>query len=152
MKHVIMVCTGNICRSPMAAGLLSHTLPESLRPRVDVSSAGIHALQGYVAQTHAIETMARIGIDISGHRARQLTHDLALGADLILAMDMTHLSFIQGWPDLRPGNVRLLLDFDPLSKNRQVADPYGEPLAAYQQCLETLKPAVAGVVESFMGE
>ena len=148
MKHVIMVCTGNICRSPMAAGLLAHRLPEHLKSRIDVSSAGTNALQGYPAQDHAIEAMADIGIDISGHRARQLTHELAHNADWILTMEMAHLRFVKNWSHIPSGNLRLLLEFAPDSQVRQVADPYGGPLAAYQTCLETLKPAVEGVIEA----
>jgi protein-tyrosine-phosphatase len=145
-KRVIVVCTGNICRSPMAAGLLAHHLAGDLGSAIEVSSAGTNALQGYPAQDHAIEIMARIGVDISGHRARQLTRALALSADLILAMEMAHLWFIQRWEEIQQEKLRLLLEFDPKAKSRQVTDPYGGPLSGYQRCLETLQPAVAGIV------
>lgn len=146
MEHIIMVCTGNICRSPIAAGLLAHCLPEHLKSRINVSSAGTNALQGYPASDHAVETMAKIGIDISGHRARQLTLELAHSADWLLTMEMAHLRFVQRWSHIPSDNLRLLLEFDPDSQVRQVADPYGGPLTAYQACLETLKPAVEGVI------
>lgn len=145
-KRVIVVCTGNICRSPMAAGLLAHDLPGDLSTVIDVTSAGTNALQGYPAQDHAIEIMARIGVDISGHRARQLTREIARSADLILAMEMAHLWFAQRWEEIPQETLHLLLEFDPKAKSRQVADPYGGPLSGYQTCLETLRPAVAGIV------
>jgi protein-tyrosine-phosphatase len=113
-----------------------------------VSSAGTNALQGYPAQDHAIEIMARIGVDISGHRARQLTRELALGADMILAMEMAHLWFIQRWEEIQQEKLHLLLEFDPKAKSRQVADPYGGPSSDYQRCLENLQPAVAGIVHT----
>lgn len=147
-KRVVVVCTGNICRSPMAAGLLAHHLPGDLAAAIEVASAGTNALQGYPAQDHAIEIMARIGIDISGHRARQLTREMARSADLILAMEMAHLWFIQRWQEIEQETLHLLLEFDPKAKSRQVADPYGGPLSGYQKCLGTLRPAVAGIVHS----
>jgi protein-tyrosine-phosphatase len=146
-KGVIVVCTGNICRSPMAAGLLAHHLSGDLGSTIEVASAGTNALQGYPAQDHALEIMARIGIDISAHRARQLTREMARSADLIIAMEMAHLWFIQQWEEIPPEALHLMLEFDPKAKSRQVADPYGGPLSGYQTCLETLRPAVAGIVQ-----
>lgn len=145
---MIVVCSGNICRSPMAAGLLTHRLSGDLRSAIEVISAGTNALQGYPAQNHAVEIMARIGVDISGHRARQLTREMARRADLILAMEMAHLWFIQQWEEIPQKTLHLLLEFDPKAKFRQVADPYGGPLSGYQICLETLRPAVEGVVQA----
>ena len=144
-KRVIVVCTGNICRSPMAAGLLARYLPEEVGSAIEVASAGANALQGYPAQEHAVEIMARIGVDISGHRARQLTREMARRADLILAMEMAHLWFIQRWEEIPREALHLWLEFDSKAKSRQVADPYGGPLSGYQTCLETLQPAVAGI-------
>lgn len=148
MRNVIVVCTGNICRSPMAAGLLASRLPESLCKTIQVFSAGTHALQGYPAQDHAIETMARIGIDISGHRARQLTPEMVRKAALILTMETAHLWYIRTLAEVPPEKLRLWLSFNPQTGMRQVADPYGGPLSAYQTCLETLSPAVAGIVDT----
>jgi protein-tyrosine phosphatase len=148
IKQVIVVCTGNICRSPMAAGLLAYHLPGDLSSTIEVTSAGTNALQGYPAQDNAIETMARIGVDIRGHRAHQLTREMACSADLILAMEMSHLWFAQRWEEIPQDKLRLLLEFDPMARSRHVADPYGGPLSAYQTCLETLRPAVEGVVHA----
>jgi protein-tyrosine-phosphatase len=146
MFHVMMVCTGNICRSPMAAGLLAHYLPVDLKKRVQVSSAGTHAMHGHKAQEHAIATMAQIGIDITAHRARQLTREMARSADLILTMEAAHLSWVKrtlGWRQAKP---RLLMEFDHQSPTTDIYDPYGDPLAAYQRCLQTLRPCIKGVI------
>lgn len=132
----------------MAAGLLAHRLPSDLSSTIDVSSAGTNALQGYPAQDHAVEAMSRIGVDIRGHRARQLTRQMACGADLILAMEMSHLWFAQRWEEIPQDKLRLLLEFDPKARFRQVPDPFGGPLSAYHTCLETLRPAVEGVVQA----
>jgi protein-tyrosine-phosphatase len=85
---VLVVCVGNICRSPMAEALLRARLGH--RPRFDVSSAGISALVGHPADEQAVALMKERGIDIGPHRARQLTPQLAAGADLILVMESGH--------------------------------------------------------------
>ena len=132
----------------MAAGLLAHHLSGDLSSIIEVTSAGTHALQGYPAQEYAVETMSRIGVDIRRHRARQLTREMACSADLILAMEMSHLWFAQRWEEIPQERLRLLLEFDPKARFRQVADPFGGPLSGYQTCLETLQPAIEGVVHA----
>jgi low molecular weight protein-tyrosine phosphatase len=82
IRRVLVVCIGNICRSPMAEGLIRQALPE-----LQVSSAGLAALVGHGADPIAVEIMAGAGIDISAHRARMLTEEIARDTDLILVMD-----------------------------------------------------------------
>ena len=132
----------------MAEGLLAHRLPADLQSIVRVSSAGINALQGYPAQEHAVETMAQIGVDIRGHRARQLTREMARSATLILTMEMAHIWFARRWEEIPAEKLRLLRAFDPQAKSQQVADPYGGSLADYQECLATLQSAIEGVVNT----
>ena len=141
-----MVCTGNICRSPMAEGLLRHYLPDDLKERIEVASAGTGALHGYQAQEHAIEAMAGLGIDIGNHRARQLTRSIARDADLILVMEAFHLGQVKrflGWGQNKP---RMISEFDSDTPVQDIQDPYGEPLAAYQTCIKTLRPCIRGVI------
>ncbi len=141
-----MVCTGNICRSPMAAGLLRHRLPPPLQGRVLVGSAGTHALHGHQAEPLAVQTMARIGIDIRDHRARHITREMVRRADLILTMENAQLHTVHQLLGWRKDNAQLLMNFNPLALGPEVDDPYGGPLSVYQACLETLEPCIEGVV------
>jgi protein-tyrosine-phosphatase len=140
-----MVCTGNICRSPMAAGLLRQCLPDDLKQRVDVTSAGTHALHGHKAHDYAITAMSEIGIDISNHRARQITREMARGADLILVMEADQGDMVKrllGWSRNKP---RRIGEFHPQFPLGDIEDPYGRPLEAYQVCIQTLQPCIEGV-------
>ena len=82
IRRVLVVCIGNICRSPMAEGLFRKAIPD-----VQICSAGISALVGHGADPIAVQIMAGAGVDISAHRARMLTDAIARDADLILVMD-----------------------------------------------------------------
>jgi len=91
MPTVLIVCTGNLCRSPMAAALLRARLArDEARWDWQVSSAGTWATDGLPASVHAVEEMAGRGIDLRAHRARNVTRELMAGADLILAMARNH--------------------------------------------------------------
>jgi protein-tyrosine-phosphatase len=146
-----MVCTGNICRSPMAAGLLRHCLPDELKQRVDVTSAGTHALHGHQAHDHAIMAMSEIGIDIGYHRARQITREMARGSDLILVMEANQADIVKrllGWNRNKP---RRISEFHPRYLLGDIADPYGRPLEAYKVCIQSLQPCIEGVRQWLSG-
>ncbi|MBK5092304.1 MAG: low molecular weight protein arginine phosphatase [Actinobacteria bacterium] len=88
--RILFVCTGNMCRSPMAEGLaravIDREYPET-RERFDFSSAGVAALEGNVPAREAVEVMMERGIDISGHRARNVTRRILEASDLVLTME-----------------------------------------------------------------
>jgi protein-tyrosine-phosphatase len=140
-----MVCTGNICRSPMAAGLLRNRLPDGLKQCVEVTSAGTYALHGHRAHDHAITAMAGFGIDISNHRARQITREMARGADLILVMEAVHGNIVKKLLGWSRSKTRMIGAFHPQEPLGDIVDPYGGPLEGYRDCIQTLQPCIEGV-------
>ncbi len=130
----------------MAAGLLSHHLPDDLSRRIAVSSAGTHGLEGYPAEPFAIEALAEMGIDISKHRARQIDRAMVRSADLILTMTADHARVVKRLIRWRQQPPRMISEFDTQTATHDIADPYGEPLASYRTCIRTLRPCIKGVI------
>ena len=142
-----MVCTGNICRSPMATGLLQNLMPADLRKITELSSAGTHALHGQQAAAPAIQAMIQLGFDIRQHRARQLTPEIGRRADLLVAMETMHLGFIKRLHIWNRPHMRLLGEFGPNPDVPEIEDPYGGPLQAYQACIENMRPCIDGLIQ-----
>ncbi|MFC1511945.1 low molecular weight protein arginine phosphatase [Candidatus Latescibacterota bacterium] len=102
---VVFVCTGNICRSPMAEGILKEMLTDEAErsgalPPLQVMSAGTHAMDGFNPSEYAVMVAAEEGIDISNYISRFLTGDVVDRADLILTMERDHTEMITHvWPN-----------------------------------------------------
>ncbi len=145
--RVLMICTGNICRSPMAAGLLAHLLPPSLNSGVVVQSAGTHGLHGNRAEPFAIQAAEAYGADITDHRARIVDATMVKSADLVLAMENYHLEKINGLLFFGCRYAHLIGSFDPQREHPEIEDPYGLPLQAYTQCAADIAACIPGVID-----
>ena len=142
MGSILFVCSGNVCRSPMAAGLLRQSLLDrNLAAGHRVFSAGLWALDGQPASANAIAAMTERGIDITDHVAHTLTAEDVASADLILGMSQEHVEVIQNtWPQYRWKAHRL---GEMSGKRRDIQDPYGKPLKAYRACAEVISSYLA---------
>ena len=133
IKRVLVVCIGNICRSPMAEGLLKNALPN-----VQVSSAGLGALVGHGADPIALGLMAEAGVDIAAHRARSLTDQIARDADLILVMDEQQKQQIaQQYPYTRGKVFRLAK-----AAKQDIPDPYRQSPEVFQSVFAQIRSGV----------
>ena len=145
---LLVICTANICRSPMAAGLLQHALaaqPEPLRS-LKVLSAGVSARPGEPVSENSVVALRKVGIDISHHVSRPLTQELLNRAALVLCMTESHRAMIQLQADPAPEHVHLFREFMADSE-REIPDPYGGPLKVYELCRDEMVEAIPSLLE-----
>ena len=131
-KRVLIVCTGNICRSPMAYGLLRAYLQEQgLDQAIVVETAGTHALVNEPPSAPGQKILAERGIDISHHRARQVTPQLLRDADVVLVMEEAHRRSLFYLAPQHLGKILLLSEL--VGEHQDVEDPYGQPEEMYRK-------------------
>lgn len=133
IKTVLVVCIGNICRSPMAEALLRQALP-----RTSIASAGLGALVGRPADPIAVALMKERGLDISEHRARQVTAGVVRQAELILVMENEHKVELQRFHPAATGRVFLLGD----AERFDIPDPYRQARPVFEDVLHLIQRGV----------
>lgn len=148
MSRVLVVCTGNTCRSPLAEALLRRALEEAGRTDIAVASAGTGAWDGAPASEGSYLVALEHGLDLSAHRARLLTRAMVEESQLILAMSRTHLARVRELGGA--GRAHLLGEYGGFAGPRgEIDDPFGGDLDEYRATIKTLSglmPAVASRV------
>jgi len=151
MKRLLFVCTGNLCRSPLAQRLMERALADrGLTDSVSVDSAGTHARVGEPPDPSAIEVAAAYGVDISAQRARALVAEDFANFDLIVALDLGHLDSLRFLrPEGARANVRLLLQGMAGTGDAEVPDPYGRQRDEFEFAARLIEVGVRRLVEEF---
>ena len=126
-KRILIVCVGNICRSPTAEYLLRHHLASR---DIQVGSAGLGALIDHPMDPTALQLLAEHGIDAAAHRGRAITPGLLHEADLVLAMEARHVGSLGRFAPEATGKVLLL---DRWLQGRDIPDPYRHERATFEQ-------------------
>lgn len=135
-SRIMVICVGNICRSPMGEAILAARVKQR---GIVVESAGIGALTGHPADPLAVELLAERGLDISHHRARQLSEEMARQADLILVMEQWHQKEIERMLPMCRGRVHLFGKWG----NFIVPDPFRQPRRAFERALTLIEQGAA---------
>ncbi|MEO0002310.1 MAG: hypothetical protein RLZZ22_2 [Pseudomonadota bacterium] len=134
MKHVLTLCIGNICRSPLAQVLLARELPQH-----QVWSAGLSALIGSPADPMSQQIASEQMLDLSAHRAQQVSAPMCQLADVILVMEQSHKTWLEQQYPLVRGKVFRLGQFGAF----EIEDPYRQPRAAFDAAFIAIRQGVA---------
>ncbi len=141
--HLLFICTGNICRSPMAGGMAIHYARERGWP-VGVKSASMLGLENQPADPKAVRAMREIDIDITRHRSQPITDELVTWSDYILVMELRHQMHLHSVHPHSEGKVLMLGNFGGL---HEVRDPIGGWMFRFRRSREELLRCVRGFMD-----
>lgn len=145
MKHILFVCTGNTCRSPLAE-VFFNSLAQQRGLEIRASSAGVNVRQqGEPASENAMHVAAEHCLDLSRHRARAFTREVGEAADLILTMEARHRSRVERMLAGAKPNVFTVAECAGTPDD--VADPTGGTLPDYRACAGQIFALVEAVVD-----
>ncbi len=146
MKRVLFICTANICRSPMAAGIFD-ALAGDQGLEASSESAGVRALVGEPTAPNAAQTIDELGMDVGDHRARQVDAEMLQRADLALAMTPSHRDLLCREFGSFSERIYTLPEYVTDDVTAGIADPYGHSINAYRASAREILRYVEVVVE-----
>lgn len=139
MDNIIFICTGNTCRSPMAEGLFRAHGGEE-KTGLAAVSAGLFTQDGIPASENAVTAAKELGADISAHRSRMLTHEMAQSARYLVCMTGAHYDRVcEMFPDCADKVFTLT--------QRDVSDPFGGDLETYRRAAAEIDAGVRSIIE-----
>lgn len=142
---VVFVCHGNICRSPYAAAAFARQLPEPLRARMQIRSAGLIG-PGREAPEAAQAAALRRGIDLSPHRSALIAQNDVGPGDLVVVMEPAQRLALQQQFWVR-GRIVVLGDFDPAPiATRAIPDPFGKSVETFADCYQRIDRCIAALL------
>ncbi|REJ37555.1 MAG: low molecular weight protein arginine phosphatase [Bacillota bacterium] len=153
--RILLVCTGNTCRSPMAGAILRDLLAQRAGERAGefvVETAGIDAKPNGQAHADAIAVMREQGLDLSGHVTRRLDPEMVAQADLILTMSRAHKQAVLSMHPRAAEKTFTLLEYAHNDLENDIKDPFGKGREVYRTTAAELRRALAAVVEKLLSD
>ncbi len=150
-SSVVFVCTGNICRSPMAEGIFRRMIEDTgLSDRIIIDSAGTHGYHvGEPPDARAVEAAARRGYDLSKLRARKFQREDFHRFDLVLAMDRDNHGILSRLAQPSAGHrLRMMMEYASQFREIEVPDPYYGGPDGFERVLDMLEDAAQGLLEA----
>ena len=146
MKTILFICTGNVCRSPMAEGIFRQATQG--RGEYHVLSAGLGAVEGAPPSAYAVQAAQELGIDISALRSRMLTAELVGQADYIFGMTHSHIDTVMALYPQAAEKTFLLREFDETlhSFEKDISDPIGGSYEVYLNCRDQLEQGIVSLL------
>jgi glycine hydroxymethyltransferase len=146
MKTVLFICTGNVCRSPMAEGIFRHAVQG--RGSYRVISAGLGAMEGQPPSIYAVQAVKELGIDISHQRSRMLTPEMVAQADYIFGMTHSHVDTVMLLYPQAAEKTFLLREFDETldTFEKDISDPIGGSYEVYESCRDQIEQGIVSLL------
>jgi protein-tyrosine phosphatase len=138
IKSILVVCTGNICRSPMAEGVLRYKFDQAGLSHINLNSAGTSGWDNCTPISDAIQACSEIGIDISSLRSAPISEQMIQDADFVLAMEKYHINEMIKKCNAPAEKLLLFGDFHSDNPGMDVQDPYGMSLSFYREILNII--------------
>jgi protein-tyrosine phosphatase len=151
--EIVVVCTANVCRSPMAAALLQHALAAEAAPLagLKISSAGVVARRGDPVSANSVAALRKVGLDISAHRSQPLTQEMMDRAFAVLCMTESHREMIRLQTDHPPSRLHLFREFMSGGVEREIGDPFGGPLSLYEAVRDEMVESIPSLLRHLRG-
>jgi protein-tyrosine phosphatase len=151
---ILVICTANVCRSPMAEKLLQHALAAEGKPldQLEVVSAGIAAGYGDPPSENSVAALKKVKLDLTRHKSQPVTDELMERAFAIFGMTDSHIDALHHYFKNLPKRVHLLRGFMEKTEGHQIPDPIGQDFDAYCACRDAMIEAIPSVVSYLKNE